>query len=1038
MKTVPTSSWRLIALLLLLINTPLLAQFKSHLENIKRNEGPPHSLETLSIRPFQPGLPVVSRPFATQGYSYRSIPNMVIRKGSPARTIQLQYADRNNIPVAVYGETVEAAAFTDPGEKIFAHLQALKEYLQIESAEDEFKIVETQEGRNGYQHYLLQQYYREVPVYGGELTVHLQHGEIKMLNGRSFSTPAISRVIPAINMEKAQQQAWTEVQKISHVANMDAATRNILGLEESTAELVLFHPDRTSDEVQLSWRVEVVPNIHHREVYFLNAHTGAVIFHQNLLCKAHADLPPTGPATGTSIDLTGQVRTVHSYELDGTFALIDASRAMFNPNITFNPSDPSNVIWTLDAEDETPIENDDFSVAQILSNNGNVWPANAVSAHFNAGQAYEYFRSTFGRNSINGRGGTIVSIINVADEDGGALANAFWSGSAMFYGNGGNVFDDLPKSLDVAGHEMSHGVVQTTANLEYLSQSGALNESFADVFGAMIDRDDWQIGEDVVSTNFFPSGALRDMADPHNGPNNPNSNNGWQPSHMNEYVNLPETEDGDNGGVHVNSGIPNRAFFLFASEVGKEVAEQVYYNALDNYLTRFSQFIDLRIAVLASAEELYNNTVVAAAAAAFDQVGIVGDQGTEEPDDLEINQGDEIVLFADATNFSLNLYRADDTVIAEPLIEGQVSGKPSISDDGSLFVYVDAEQNIQLVNIDWANNSFGITALTEDGVWRTAAISKDGQFLAALTNDFDDQLYIFRLSDGQGVRYTLTNPTTAEGINTGTVAYADILEWSLDGQSVMYDALSTISRVDGTIEFWDIGFIEVWDNQTDDFGSGYINKMFTGLEEGISVGNPTFSKNSPYIIAFDYIDSNEGSYSVLAADVLNGDVGTIFESGDLGFPNYTVEDDAITFDAFDQNSNRVLGIVEVANDKINAVGQAFVYISGSAGARWGLNFATGDRNLTTNTKDLILQSDGLKIYPNPVRDQLQLEMELPATDEVLIQVFDQLGRRIYSDQQMLGAGRQHVNLDLGNFSRGTYVLDIRQGNRHWVQRVVKL
>lgn len=1038
MKTVPTVCWSLITLLLLL-NTSLFGQFKPHLENIKRNDGPPHSLETLSIQPFQPGLPVVSRPFASAGYSYRSIPPMVLSKDRDAvRTIKLQYADRNGIPAAIYGETVEAAAYTDPEEKIFAHLQALNKYLQIETAEEEFQIVEEKEGKNGYQHFLLQQYYREVPVYGGELTIHLQDGEIKMLNGRSFRTPAISRVIPAMKMERAQQQAWAEVQKISHVANMDAATRNILGLEESTAELVLFHPDKSSAEVQLSWRVEVVPNIHHREVYFLDAHTGAVIFHQNLLCKAHADLPPTGPATGTAIDLTAQARTVHSYEVDGTFALIDASRPMFNPNITFDPSDPSNVIWTLDAEDETPIENDDFSVAQILSNNGNVWPANAVSAHYNAGQAYEYFRSTFGRNSINGRGGTIVSIINVADEDGGALANAFWSGSAMFYGNGGNVFDDLPKSLDVAGHEMSHGVVQTTANLEYLSQSGALNESFADVFGAMIDRDDWQIGEDVVRTNFFPSGALRDMADPHNGVNNPNTNNGWQPSHMNEYVNLPETEDGDNGGVHVNSGIPNRAFFLFASEVGKDVAEQVYYNALDNYLTRLSQFIDLRIAVLASAGELYNNTVVAAAAAAFDQVGIIGDQGTDEPDDLEINQGDELVLFSDANKNGLSVYTAGGEVIGESFITGEITNKPSISDDGSLMVYVDAQLNIQLVSLDWTSNEFGIRALTEDGVWRTAAISKDGQLLAALTNDFDDQLYIFKLSDGQGRRYTLTNPTTAEGINTGTVAYADILEWSLDGQSVMYDALSSISKVDGTIEFWDIGFIEVWDNQTDNFGSGYINKMFTGLEEGISVGNPTFSKNSPYIISFDYIDGNESSYDVLAADVLKGDIGSIFEGNELGFPNYTVEDDAISFDAFDQSNNRVLGIAELADDKINSVGNAFVYISSNTGARWGLNFATGDRNLTTNTKDLVLQSDGLKIYPNPVRDQLRLEMELPATDEVLIQVYDQLGRRIYSEQQILGSGLQNISLDMGNFSRGTYVLDIRQGNRHWVERVVKL
>ena len=85
----------------------------------------------------------------------------------------------------------------------------------------------------------------------------------------------------------------------------------------------------------------------------------------------------------------------------------------------------------------------------------------------------------------------------------------------MFYGNGKNAFSSpLAKAQDVGGHEMSHGVIQNTANLEYVNQSGALNESFADVFGAMIDRNDWKMGEDIVNTSVFPSGALRDLEDP--------------------------------------------------------------------------------------------------------------------------------------------------------------------------------------------------------------------------------------------------------------------------------------------------------------------------------------------------------------------------------------------------------------------------------------------------------------------------------------------------------------------------------------------
>ena len=103
-------------------------------------------------------------------------------------------------------------------------------------------------------------------------------------------------------------------------------------------------------------------------------------------------------------------------------------------------------------------------------------------------------------------------MINVANSDGSDMDNAFWNGAVMFYGNGDQAFDaPLSKALDVAGHEMSHGVIQATANLEYQYESDAMNESFADIFASMIDRDDWQIGEDVANSAVFPSGTMRDM-----------------------------------------------------------------------------------------------------------------------------------------------------------------------------------------------------------------------------------------------------------------------------------------------------------------------------------------------------------------------------------------------------------------------------------------------------------------------------------------------------------------------------------------------
>lgn len=1012
------------------------AQFKDHLDLIEKNTGPAHTLDELRVLPVQAALPAAIPPFSGINYSYRNLPQLVV-PSSESPTLQLLYADRSQIASAIYGEAAGLSGISDTEQKIFAQLEAVKHYLQIENPAEEFRVVSHRAGQNGYVHYKLQQYYREVPIYGSELTVHLKDNDISLINGRPFPTPGISRAVPAQSREKAIQRALQEVEKRTDVKELTAFQKETLGLQTVETELVIYHASGQST-AHLAWRLEVVPNIYHREVYFIDAHSGAVLFHHSLLCKAHADpLPFNGPAVGTATDLRGQSRTVNSYDINGTYLMIDASRAMFPQNLPFDPGDPTGVIWTLDAENQTPIDNDSFSVTQILADSPSDWERVAVSAHYNAGVAYEYFRNTFNRNSINGRGGTVISLINVAEEDGGDMENAFWGGTAMYYGNGGEAFQPLARALDVSGHELSHGVIQTTANLEYLSQSGAINESLADVFGAMMDREDWQIGEDVVNSLYYPTGALRDLSDPNNGGNGLSSN-GWQPAHMNQYVNLPETEEGDNGGVHINSGIPNRAYYLFATEVGKDIAEQVYYNALTNYLTRLSQFVDLRIAVLASAGELYNNNVVNAAAAAFDQVGIVGDQGTDEPDDLELNTGNQVVLFANSNMEQLNIYNYNNTPIAEPLIDGGVLNKPSVSDDGSRIVYVDEEKNVQLIDLDWNALSFSIIPLTEDGAWRTAAISKDGTLLAALTDDFDDQLYVFRLDDGQGKIYTLKNPTTAEGISTGTVAYADILEWSLNGESVMYDALSTIAKVDGTIEFWDIGIIDVWNKQTSDFGDGYIAKLFTGLPEGISVGNPTFSKNSPYIIALDYIDENEGSYSILGANILTGDIGSIFNSSDLGSPNYSIDDREVIFDAVASNGTRVLGRVELASDKINRVSDAEVFISGNSGARWGVVFATGKRELGTDTHRPVVQATGLKVYPNPVRDQLQIELESPTSEMTSVQLFDPLGKSLYFQREMLGSGLQKLRLPLGNLSAGTYVLDMRQANRRWLQRIVKI
>jgi len=214
----------------------------------------------------------------------------------------------------------------------------------------------------------------------------------------------------------------------------------------------------------------------------------------------------------------------------------------------------------------------------------------AQTTHDNAGLTYDYYLGTFGRNSFDDAGSRVISVVhyrhnfNNAGWDDGKELMVFGDGDGTDYGPFGN-------SLDIVAHEFTHGVTYSTAGLVYENQPGALNESYSDVFGCMVDRDDWLHGEDT-RTPAIPGDAVRSLEDPPLY---------GQPDHMDDYV---VTTD-DNGGIHTNSGIPNKAAYNVATAIGKDKVEQIWYRTLVYYLTSSDQFIDARDASLQAAAELY-------------------------------------------------------------------------------------------------------------------------------------------------------------------------------------------------------------------------------------------------------------------------------------------------------------------------------------------------------------------------------------------------------------------------------------------------
>jgi bacillolysin len=181
----------------------------------------------------------------------------------------------------------------------------------------------------------------------------------------------------------------------------------------------------------------------------------------------------------------------------------------------------------------------------------------------------------------------------------------------MVYGDGdGSTFIPLSGALDVVAHELTHAVTERTAGLQYSNQSGALNESISDTFGYFLDPADYLVGEDVYTPG-VSGDALRSMSNPEAY---------GQPSTMSGYVNTTS----DNGGVHTNSGIPNKAAYYTIQSIGKAKAEQIYYRELTVYMTPTTNFSNDRASLLQAAADLYGSgsTTYNAVKSAWDQVGV--------------------------------------------------------------------------------------------------------------------------------------------------------------------------------------------------------------------------------------------------------------------------------------------------------------------------------------------------------------------------------------------------------------------------------
>jgi Zn-dependent metalloprotease len=436
--------------------------------------------------------------------------------------------------------------------------------FRLSSAADELQLIRVEaDTQLNFSHVRLAQVYHHIPVFGRQLIVHLDpQNQIAAVNGHYLPDLDVPTE-PSITPQQAEDVALQDVMQTQLTADERARVKTNV-LHDKTQLMIYVDQD---GRARLTWRVTILTDAPLGQWYsFVNARRLAVVHRFD---SADHDKRRQTYTANNSTDLPGRL-------------LIDEG------------------------------ERSRDAVAQ--------------AAHDGAGKVYDYYARTFRRDGIDGQGMTIVSTVHYGSDPEDA-ENAAWIGEAkqMIYGDGGKIFKPLPYGLDVVGHELTHGVIDSTADLVYEGQSGALNESYADVFGALIDRSNWTIGEAVIKSPPFPVPYLRSLEDPHADnnydPNDPINSIG-QPATVDEYANLPLTRKEDNGGVHVNSGIPNHAAYLVGQALGPEKLEQIYYRALTQYLSPDSNFFDAARATVRAAQELYSDAEANAVQQAFAQVGI--------------------------------------------------------------------------------------------------------------------------------------------------------------------------------------------------------------------------------------------------------------------------------------------------------------------------------------------------------------------------------------------------------------------------------
>lgn len=447
--------------------------------------------------------------------------------------------------------------------------------------EDELIPVRSETDPLGFVHDRFQQFYKKVKVEGAEYTIHSKNDRIESLSGE-FKGISSLNVQPSIQSVQAFEKALAHI-KAKVYAWDNAVSKGYPDYQKPQGELVIIGGGSSENiEPRLAWKFDIyAAEPLYRAWIYVDAQTGKILFENHRIHNIDA------PSSGTT--LYNGTRNFTADYTGSTYRLRQTSSG--NGIETYSLNNGTNYTSATDITSSTNSFTSDPTANQ---------------AHWGAEQTYNFYKSKLGRNSYDNAGAVIKSYVHYSTN----YPNAFWDGTRMTYGDGDATYRPLV-AIDICGHEITHAVTEKSANLVYSNESGALNESFSDIFGETIENfvkgtNDWLMSCDIGVSG---CGAFRSMLNP-NVYSDPDTYKGsfWY------------TGTGDNGGVHINSGVQNKWFYILVNGeigtndlgnaysvagIGIDKASKIAYRNLTVYLSSSSVYADARIGAIQAAIDLF-------------------------------------------------------------------------------------------------------------------------------------------------------------------------------------------------------------------------------------------------------------------------------------------------------------------------------------------------------------------------------------------------------------------------------------------------